>query len=58
MLNWIIARLMEPTSYAGIGMVLAAVGVAVSPELAQHIQTLGLGIGGLLAFFLKERGAS
>lgn len=55
-LGYLLARFSEPSSYAGLGAVLALVGWNLSdPALGQLIQLLAAGCG-LLALGLKERG--
>ena len=53
---YLLARLSEPSSYAGLGAVLALLGWHLSdPMLGQIVQCLGAACG-LLALLLKERG--
>ena len=55
-LAFLLARFSEPSSYAGIGAVLAIAGVHFSDsDLGQIAQLLAAGCG-LTALFLKERG--
>lgn len=56
MLAFLLARFSEPSSYAGIGAILAFVGVHFSDsDLGQIVQFLAAGCG-LAALLLKERG--
>lgn len=55
-MEWIIARLQEPTTWGGIASLLTLVGVTVSPDLQEEIIAVGLSIGGLLMVFLREKG--
>lgn len=52
--SWIAARLKEPSTYAGIAAVTAALGMSLPPGIIQNVTLIGTGIGGLLAFFLPE----
>lgn len=52
---WIIARLKEPSTWAGIGSIVTAAGFAIRPDLWQEIASVGMGIGGLLAVILNEK---
>jgi hypothetical protein len=53
---YLLARFSEPSSYAGLGAVLALAGWSLSDSaLGALIQTLAAGCG-LLALLLKERG--
>jgi hypothetical protein len=55
-LAYLLARFSEPSSYAGLGAVLALVGWNLpEPVLAQLVQALAA-LCALLAFLLKERG--
>jgi len=55
-LNYLLARFSEPSSYAGFGAVLALLGLHVAdPTLASVVQLL-TAVCGLLAMALKERG--
>ena len=57
MLAFLLARFSEPSSYAGLGAVLALAGIHFSDsELGQLAQFLAAGCG-LAALVLKERGA-
>jgi hypothetical protein len=54
-LAYLIARFSEPSSYAGLGAVLAVIGWNLpEPVLGQLIQALAA-VCALLAFLLKER---
>ena len=56
-LGYFLARFSESSSYAGLAGVLALVGIHVSDgETAALVQALA-GLCGLVALFLKERGA-
>lgn len=54
-MNWILERLKEPTTYAGIFAGLTAVGVQIVPELADAIMSAGIGVVGLVLVILKEK---
>ena len=55
-LAYLLARFSEPSSYAGLGAVLALLGWNLpDPALAQLVQALAAGCG-LLALLLKDRG--
>lgn len=53
-MDWILDRLKEPTTYAGIFAGLTAVGVQIAPELADAIMSAGIGVVGLVLVILKE----
>jgi hypothetical protein len=52
--SWIAARLQEPSTWAGLGMLLGVAGVVLPPDLAHAVQVAGTALGGLLAVVLKE----
>ena len=54
-LDYIAARLKEPSTYVSFGSLATAVGFAVSPENWQLIAAIGMGAGGLLGTILTER---
>lgn len=51
----ILARFKEPSSYAALTGVLALVGINVDPGLMQQISTALAAIAGIAGFFLKEK---
>lgn len=54
---YIIARLREPSTYAGIASFLAAAGVAIAPELWEALTTVGVALAGVgLALSKDSRG--
>lgn len=55
MLEWLYARLKEPTTYAGLVTILTAAGVTLAPELKEAIITAGVSIGGLIAIIMQEK---
>lgn len=54
-MEWILNRLKEPTTYAGIFAGLTAFGVQLAPELADAIMSAGIGVVGLVLVILKEQ---
>lgn len=57
LVRWAIARGREPSSYAGLGMLLMAFHVHDATSWANDLTTLGLGIFGVVAMICKETGA-
>lgn len=53
---WAIARLREPSTYAGLGALLVAFHVADASSWANVIETAAIGITGVVAMALKEAG--
>lgn len=56
MIEWIIARLKEPTTWIGLISFVTAAGVQLAPEMQDSIVTAGVAIGGTLAIVLREKG--
>lgn len=54
-MNWILARIKEPSTWAGLVTILTVAGVAVSPEMKEAVISAGVGIGGLILVIMKER---
>jgi hypothetical protein len=54
--TYLLARFSEPSSYAGLGALLALVGWNLSDTVVGQLVQLLAGGCGLLALFLKERG--
>lgn len=53
-MEWILDRLHEPTTYAGIFAVLTSLGVSVAPDLADAIMSMGIAATGLALVIIKE----
>jgi hypothetical protein len=51
----VFARFKEPSTWAGLAAVLAALGLGLPAELWQQIATTGMAVAGLLAMVLPER---
>jgi hypothetical protein len=53
MLNFVLSRLKEPSSYAGLSGIALAFGI--STELYSAVATAVAGVAGLVAFILVEK---
>jgi len=54
--NWFLARIEEPSTWAGAGVVGFALNNAgVAPNVATAILNVGMAVGGLLAIVLPEK---
>ncbi len=54
---WLLARLQEPSTYAGAAAVVASMTfVPHASDVAGDIPAIGIGIGGFIAVILKEKG--
>lgn len=56
-MDWLIARLGEPSTWQGIAAIAMGVGVTWSPELWLAIGGVGIGVIGLIQAIKKERGS-
>jgi hypothetical protein len=54
-LSYLADRLREPSSWAGLAGILAAVGVSVSPDIWREATAAATGLAGLAAVLLRER---
>ena len=52
-MDYIIARLKEPSTWAGLAVVFTAAGISVSEA---ELALIGSGIAAILAIVLRERG--
>lgn len=57
-MNFILKKLSEPSSWAGLGSILAVVGLNLDAELLQHIAAVGAVLAGAIGFILDEKGAA
>lgn len=56
-MNYILGRLREPSTYAGIAAILAAFNINVPNETWGLIVQVGIGAAGLIAAFFPDRSA-
>jgi hypothetical protein len=54
-MEWIMARLMEPSTWRGIITVLSAAGVSVSPQLIGTVLPIGMAGIGLVEMLKVEK---
>lgn len=54
-MEWIIARLSEPSTWRGIVALVSVAGVALSPDQAAQIISAGIAIAGVINVFRKEK---
>jgi hypothetical protein len=57
LLAFLVARLKEPSSYAGLGAMLAALGIHADDAVVAAAVQLLVAAGGLAAVLLPEQGA-
>ena len=56
LISIIVAKLREPSTWVGLGSLVTAIGWNIKPELWAQISGIAMGIGGLLAVILSEKG--
>lgn len=54
-LNYLLDRLSEQSSWRGAILIATALGVTVEPALQNHIVAAGLGLVGAINFLRKEK---
>lgn len=54
--EWVLARLKEPSSWAGLTGLISTLGVAVSPAQAGAIIQFGVAFASLVLVFMPEPG--
>jgi len=54
-LEYILARLKEKSTWVSLGSALTGMGVVIAPERWQLIMALGMGIPGIITVFLPSR---
>lgn len=53
-LDYVMRRLKEPTTWRGLILVLTALGLRVSPEMAEGIISIGLGAAGAIGVIAPD----
>jgi hypothetical protein len=56
-MDYIISRLKEPSTYAGLAALLAAFGVSIDPGMLQAVVAVATAIAGLASIFVAEKQA-
>jgi hypothetical protein len=56
-MDYIISRLKEPSTYAGLAALLAAFGVSIDPGMLQAVVAVATAIAGLASIFVSEKQA-
>lgn len=52
-IDWVLARLSENSTWRGLILVLTSTGVIITPELATHIVAAGLALVGIINIVRK-----
>lgn len=55
-MRYLIARAAEPSTWATLTAMLAALGFAMPASIAQNITLVGMGLAGLAGVLLREKG--
>lgn len=58
LLDVLVGKIKEPSTWVGLGSLLTAIGFAVRPDLWQQISSVAMGIGGILGILLSEKKSS
>jgi hypothetical protein len=53
-MNWMLARLREPSTWRGLIWLLTALGVSLRPEVWEQIIALGMAVAGLIGVLSAE----
>jgi hypothetical protein len=53
-MNWLIARLKEPSSIRGLVWLLTVAGISLRPDQVEAIVVAGMALAGLLGVFLSD----
>ena len=56
-MQYILKKLAEPSSWSGLGAILAVVGLNLEADLLQAIAVFGAAAAGLASVFVKEKQA-
>lgn len=56
-MNYILGRLREPSTYAGIAAILAAFNITIDPGMWGTIVQVCIGLAGLVAAMVPDRSA-
>jgi len=55
-MNMILKRFKEPSSWASLAAMFALVGVNLPESIMQNITQVGMGLAGILGFFMSDPG--
>jgi len=55
-MEFIFNRMREPSTWSGLASLAVAFGLGIPPGTVEAVTQLGVGIAGLAAVFLRERG--
>lgn len=55
MINYVLARLKEASTWRGIIGLLTAAGISISPEMLDKIVAAGLALMGVIGAFFKDK---
>jgi hypothetical protein len=55
LIGWIINRAQEPSTYAGLGTILAGAPAEIPTDMPSAIKAVAVAVVGLVAIFMKEK---
>jgi len=53
--SWLADRLSEKSTYVGLGLLVASLGIHLAPDAVSQYSNIGLALGGLLAVVVKDK---
>lgn len=56
-MNWLVARLREPSTWRGIVWLATALGVSLKPEVWEQVAAVGMAVAGLIGVIARENQA-
>lgn len=54
-ITWALARLKEPSSWAGLAALMGSLGLTLSAAQSQALITLGIAVAGFVAVMMPEK---
>ena len=54
LMRYVVNRLREPTTWAGIFVMFQEIGVVIAPDYAAQFRTLGISVASLIIMLMKE----
>ncbi len=53
-MQFVVARMREPSTWRGLALFLSSLGIAISPEQWEVIAAFGMGLSGLIGMTTKD----
>lgn len=55
MKDYVLARLLEASTWRGFTLILTAIGVPLAPDMAEAVVSVGLAVAGLIGVVTKDK---